>query len=534
MRLILTAALIAHGGVTALHILKPPLLHRHSTPPLHSISGAVAQTTTSQQQQLAAIEKETAEDDRAIKEIAGPALLGTLLDPFLSVVDTAWVSRLGVVSLGAVAASSEIFTLTIALSLALRESASSTIARLLAEGRTADAEAFGVKTLQLAAVGGLGIAFLVAGPSAPWCVGLMGAPLSSPLHTDALAYVRARAVALPCSMALFASEGICRGMGDTKPPLRAALIAGLLNAVLDPLMMFGPLKLGVAGAAAATGISQTVACVLLLRELASKRGGMVTGLSPGAVKGDAVSSLEEGGEEVDGDAAAKLKAAKKAGRAMLGTSGAVLLRSTAQLGCWVFVASEVSRKLGPAAIAAHGVVLKLWLLFVLAAEAPAVAGQILCARHVATGQLPRARAVLLRLLRRTLLTGFATAAALAAAAGPAASAFFPGDLAAAAGAKRLFRWAAICVPLVWPNALFESVLLGAGRSYRFLALATLLNCLLVVKCTTLLIASRPLVSSAWACITLFFVLRISCAATRIFATQRGGLGFGEKKQRASF
>ena len=32
-----------------------------------------------------------------------------------------------------------------------------------------------------------------------------------------------------------------------------------------------------------------------------------------------------------------------------------------------------------AAIAAHGVVLKVWLLFVLAAEAPAVAAQVLCA-----------------------------------------------------------------------------------------------------------------------------------------------------------
>ena len=35
------------------------------------------------------------DDDAKIKAIAGPALLGTLADPLLSVVDTAWVSRLG-------------------------------------------------------------------------------------------------------------------------------------------------------------------------------------------------------------------------------------------------------------------------------------------------------------------------------------------------------------------------------------------------------------------------------------------------------
>ena len=69
----------------------------------------------------AAIAANKNDDDAKIKAIAGPALLGTLADPLLSVVDTAWVSRLGTTALGAVAASSEIFTLVIAVSLALRE-----------------------------------------------------------------------------------------------------------------------------------------------------------------------------------------------------------------------------------------------------------------------------------------------------------------------------------------------------------------------------------------------------------------------------
>ena len=140
---------------------------------------------------------EAAEDDRDAFAIAGPALLGTLLDPFLSVIDTAWVSRLGTNALGAVAASSEIFTLTIAVSLALRESASSSIARLLAERRGKDAEAYARRTLQLAALGGLLLALGIGGPGAPFCVGVMGCPAGSPLHADALAYVRARCVALP-------------------------------------------------------------------------------------------------------------------------------------------------------------------------------------------------------------------------------------------------------------------------------------------------------------------------------------------------
>ena len=463
------------------------------------------------------VAEERVADDKEIVAIAAPALLGTLLDPFLSVVDTAWVSRLGTVSLGAVAASSELFTLTIAVSLALRESASSTIARYIAEGRRADAARYGASVLKLAVVGGLLLAAVIGGPSAPWCVGLMGCPAGSPLHGGALDYVRARSLFLPCSLVLFAGEGVCRGAGDTKPPLKAAAVAGLLNAVLDPVLMFGPLKLGVAGAAAATGLSQLAACALLVRELAALRRRTLA-----VATFEAAAAPSTGGGDDDAAAARKL----------VRTSAALLLRSSAQLGCWVFVASEVSRKLGPAAIAAHGVVLKVWLLFVLAAEAPAVAGQVLIARHVSTGQLARARAVLSRLASKTLVCGAATALALAAAAGPAAHAFFPGDAAAAAGATHLFRWAALCVPLVWPNALFEAVLLGAGRSYKFLALSTLTNALVVSAGVAALIARRPLPSSAWQAITAFFVLRISCSGVRIFATKRGGLGF-DRRQRVA-
>ena len=45
------------------------------------------------------------------------------------------------------------------------------------------------------------------------------------------------------------------------------------------------------------------------------------------------------------------------------------------------------------------------------------------------------------------------------------------------------RWAAICTPLVAPNALCEAVLLGAGRSYKYLAVATTASALAVMGLT---------------------------------------------------
>ena len=150
---------------------------------------------------------------------------------------------------------------------------------------------------------------------------------------------------------------------------------------------------------------------------------------------------------------------------------------------------------------------QVWLLLVLAAEAPAVAGQVLCARYITTGQPADARRLLRRLLKGTALLGVASAGALLALAGPVSQLMIPSDPLLASGARRLFGWAALLTPLVAPNALLEGVLLGAGQSYRYLATSTALIATLTGCLTTLAVHVRPMPSSAWACIALFFTLR---------------------------
>lgn len=450
-------------------------------------------------------------EESEVIAIAAPALLNSLLDPFLSFIDTLWVSRLGTTALGAVAASSELFTLTIAASLALRESASSTIARLVAQGQVREAESYARRSLQLALGTGLVLGAVLGGPSAPWCVGLMGAPIGSPLHAHAIAYVRIRALALPCSVGFFAANGIFRGLGDTRAPLRATAVAALVNFVLDPLLMLRPFGLGVAGVSAATAIAQVCAFALLLRTLAARMPLAPSQASPSPPLPPSPSSPVRVREEASA-------------RKLAGTSLATLLRSSSTVGTWVYIASTVSRQLGPTAIAAHGVVLKVWLLLVLAAEAPAVAGQVLCARAISQGELARARALLKRLLIRCSALGVVTAVVLLALGGPASAFFFTSaDPATAELTRGLFRWAAICTPLIAPNALLEAVLLGSGRSYKFLALSTFVNALVVTTLTTAAIAVRPKPSTAWACIAVFFVLRITCAGLRL-RSPRAGFG----------
>ena len=172
-------------------------------------------------------------ENAEIVGLAGPTLVSTLIDPFLSLVDAMWVGRIGsAFALGAVTASSELFTMAFACSLALREASSSSIARLSAGGHTREAAAFARRTLQLGAITGIIIAALLAGPTSSAAVSLMGAHPGSPLYVDALAYARARALFVPCALACSAAEGAFRGYGDTRTPLRAAACAAVANALL--------------------------------------------------------------------------------------------------------------------------------------------------------------------------------------------------------------------------------------------------------------------------------------------------------------
>ena len=116
-------------------------------------------------------------DNREIVAIALPAVASALIDPILSLIDTMWVSAIrSRYALGAVAAATELFTMAFAASLALRESSSSTIARLSAAGRGRDAAQFSRRSVQVGVAAGVVVGALLASPrTAPFCVGLMGA-----------------------------------------------------------------------------------------------------------------------------------------------------------------------------------------------------------------------------------------------------------------------------------------------------------------------------------------------------------------------
>lgn len=103
----------------------------------------------------------------------------------------------------------------------------------------------------------LGALFCVAGIAcSDALVGLMAVPES--VHDDALSYLRIYFLALPF-VALYDNVASClRGIGDSRTPLYAQIIGGIINVALDAVALL-VLDLGVDGVAWATFFSQGVA-----------------------------------------------------------------------------------------------------------------------------------------------------------------------------------------------------------------------------------------------------------------------------------
>ena len=73
---------------------------------------------------------------------------------------------------------------------------------------------------------------------APSMISGMGAKVGSPMRPVALSYLRVRALGMPTATMWLVSNGIFRGLGDTRTPLIWALLFSALNALLDPLFIF--------------------------------------------------------------------------------------------------------------------------------------------------------------------------------------------------------------------------------------------------------------------------------------------------------
>ncbi|HHV79514.1 MAG TPA: MATE family efflux transporter [Firmicutes bacterium] len=194
-----------------------------------------------------------------------PMLLGSLLQALYNTVDSIWVGKfVGTAGLGAVSVSFPIIFILIAMVTGVSIAATAIVSQYFGYGQPEMVRKAAVNTVTLLGIMGL-VATLIGVGLHRWVLELMGTPKD--VMVEASNYLR-----IFCAGLLFAFEynglsSIFRGVGDSRTPLAALAYATILNIVLDPLMIYGvrPFpRMGIAGAAWATVISQALSCFLLI------------------------------------------------------------------------------------------------------------------------------------------------------------------------------------------------------------------------------------------------------------------------------
>lgn len=207
-----------------------------------------------------------------LKRLTWPVMAGMLTLMSFSLVDTFFISMLGTQQLAAISFTFPVTFTLISLAIGLSIGTSAVTAKALGAGQTADARNDSLGALWLSALLVLVLALLGYAVLDPLFI-LLGAT------DDILGYIREYMVIWLAGSVLLVSpmigNAILRAAGETKIPSLVMASGGLVNAVLDPLLIFGlgPIPaMGMTGAALATVISWLTGFVFIIYWLSVKRG----------------------------------------------------------------------------------------------------------------------------------------------------------------------------------------------------------------------------------------------------------------------
>jgi MATE family multidrug resistance protein len=311
--------------------------------------------------------------NRAILRLAIPALGTLAIDPLLTLIDTAFVARVGVDELAALGVDTAILGFVFFGFNFLAYATTPLVAQALGRGNQAEARRWVGDAFVLAVLLGL-LAAVVVEVLAPWFVSLMGA--SEEVAGPAVAYLRIRGIATPAVLLVTAGHGAFRGYQDTRTPLFVAVGINVINLVIDPILIF-VVGLGLEGAALGTVIAQWAGALWFLHLVRSRR------------MADRPIGLKK--------ALPTILALARSGVLVSIRTGFLLLGLT-------FAAATATR-LGPPEIAAHQVVMQVWLLAAMIADAFAIAGQAMVAEAVGGRDTRGVDDLARRLLLWGVLTG---------------------------------------------------------------------------------------------------------------------------------
>lgn len=194
-----------------------------------------------------------------------PLLGGFLFQQLYSFVDTLIVGvYLGYDKLGAVGSTGSLNFLINGFCMGICSGFSLPIAQAFGAKQEGEMRRFVMHAVYLCAAISIAMG-LLTGLFAPQLLDLLGT--RADLRADAIAYIRPVFFAIPATVMYNMASGVMRSLGDGRTPMIAIVIAALMNIVLDLVFILW-LKMGVAGAAWATVVSQLTSglwCLWVIR-----------------------------------------------------------------------------------------------------------------------------------------------------------------------------------------------------------------------------------------------------------------------------
>lgn len=307
-------------------------------------------------------------------QLAVPVLLSLIVEPLTGLVDTAFISRLGVAPLAALGVSTITLSSFFWIFNFLNVGTQTEIAKALGEADRNKIHAMVNSALLLSLLIAL---FLVIAlfPGISFLAHLMGASLD--VHASATAYMKIRLLGTPAILSTLTAFGIFRGLQDMKTPFIIALIVNVLNCLLDPLLIFGlgvfP-PLGMQGAALASVISQWIGCGVALIVIAKRIKIKVV------IHWNYCLQLLHIGKD--------------------------LFIRTGLLVLFLTLTTRYATKMSPEAGAAHQIIRQFWFFSAFLLDAFGIAGQSLVGYFVGQKSIHRARQVAVHVFSWSLGIGF--------------------------------------------------------------------------------------------------------------------------------
>ncbi|MCD6454023.1 MAG: MATE family efflux transporter [Candidatus Aminicenantes bacterium] len=192
-----------------------------------------------------------------------PTFLSFFLQNLYSLVDIFWISKLGTDAIAAISLASIATFIVFTLSQTIAVGTTAYVSQFKGKKDWDNIREFSTQSLSLAVYGGILLAIpIIVYPKIIMVI--MGA--KAQVINIGSSYLVPLAFFIPMFMISFAINAVFRATGDTYTPMVILTTSNLLNIILDPIFIF-TFKMGVKGAAIATGISYSIAFLYGLYKL---------------------------------------------------------------------------------------------------------------------------------------------------------------------------------------------------------------------------------------------------------------------------